>query len=106
MKSKWENLRKIVVMYCTQRGVKIQRMLRLRKVPAYRYLQAFKKMATEAGLQSHKVHYVCDLCIKKTEQKKEFSRFLPTPKMENDSVAEVPKFHSVSNPSFPYFDSQ
>ena len=63
-------------------------------------------MATEAGLKSHKVHYVCDLCIEKAEQKKEFSRFLSTPRMENDSVAEVPKFHSVSNPSFSYFDSQ
>ena len=75
------------------------------KVPAYRYLQAFKKMATEAGLKPHKVHFVCDKCIEIAELKKEFCRFLSTPKKENNSVAEVHKFHSLANSSFSHFDS-
>ena len=70
------------------------------KVPAHRYLQAFKKMATEAGLKPHKVHFVCDKCIEIAGLRKEFTRFLSTPKKENDSVAEVHKFHSLSNSSF------
>ena len=74
------------------------------KVPAYRYLQAFKKMATEAGLKPHKVHFVCDKCIEIAELKKELTRFLSTPNKENDSVAEVHKFHSLSNSFFSHFD--
>ena len=64
------------------------------KVPAYRYLQAFKKMASDAGFKSHKVRYVCDKCIEKAQLKKEFCKFLSTTKIENDSFAEVPEFHS------------
>ncbi len=59
------------------------------KVPVYKYLQAFKKLATEAGFKPHKVHYVCDLCIERAEQSKEFRRFLSPAIRQCDSREEV-----------------
>ena len=50
------------------------------RIPRYKYLQAFKKMATEKGSKPHKIKFVCNTCIETAGLKWEFIKYLPESK--------------------------
>ena len=46
------------------------------KIPSYRYLQAFRKLALERGDKAHKVVRVCTKCIELAPLKRDFTTHL------------------------------
>eukprot|EP00112_Aurelia_sp_Birch-Aquarium-sp1_P019991 Seg5051.2 transcript_id=Seg5051.2/GoldUCD/mRNA.D3Y31 product="hypothetical protein" protein_id=Seg5051.2/GoldUCD/D3Y31 len=66
------------------------------RVPKYKHLQAFKKMATEKGLKPHKIKFVCNTCIETAGLKRDFIKYLPDSKestgVENKVFAPVTSF--------------
>ena len=69
-------------------------------VPTYKYLQAFRNIAKQNGLKSHKVRYVCRKCIEKAGMKRDFTKFLQTNSAEKISVNQSVLFHFFVTSAF------
>ena len=52
------------------------------KIPPYRYLQAFRRLAVERGDKAHKVVRVCTKCIELAPLKRDLTRFLQNDRKE------------------------